>query len=219
MAHGPSPISIATRHERVTPHERSVVQVLIVEDDEPTLFAYAQELIRAGFEPVKADTGQAALDLLHRGLQPAVAVVDLRLPDMSGADVLTYLHDDPVLRHVPTVVVTGADPDRTGTVTADATLFKPLGDSELRTAVAALHGRSTAKRSRRPRRERKARFTTLPETPAPPLRCPLCDRLLRYQKTIFNGVSPIERWDRYTCAGCGEFEYRHRTRHLRQPSS
>jgi len=202
--------------ERVPPHERGVIQVLIVEDDESTLFAYAQELIRAGFAPVQAESGQAALDLLHRGLQPDVAVVDLRLPDMSGTDVLTYLHDDPTLRHVPTVVVTGVDPDRTGPVTADATLFKPLGDSELRTAVAALHGRSTAERGRRQRRERKARFTTRPETPAPPLRCPHCDRALRYQKTIFNGVSPIERWDRYTCAGCGEFEYRHRTRNLRR---
>jgi response regulator RpfG family c-di-GMP phosphodiesterase len=202
--------------ERATPHERGAIQVLIVEDDASTLFAYAQELSRAGFDAVKAETGQAALDLLHRGFQPAVAVVDLRLPDMSGTDVLTYLHDDPVLRHVPTIVVTGADPDRTGTVTADATLFKPIGDSELGTVVAALHGRSTVERGRRQRRERKARSTTLPETPAPELRCPQCDRPLRYQKTIFNGVSPVERWDRYTCAGCGEFEYRHRTRHLRR---
>jgi len=202
--------------EHATPNKRGAIQVLIVEDDASTLFAYAQELSRAGFDAVNAETGQAALDLLHRGLQPAVAVIDLRLPDMSGADVLTYLHDDPVLRHVPTIVVTGADPDRTGPVTADATLFKPIGNSELGTVVAALHGRSTVERGRRQRRERKARVTTLPETPAPELRCPQCDRSLRYQKTIFNGVSPIERWDRYTCAGCGEFEYRHRTRNLRR---
>ena len=51
--------------------------------------------------------------------------------------------------------------------------------------------------------------------PAPPLlACPSCSASLIYQQTVISGVRP-ERWDLFTCATCGEFEYRHRTRRLR----
>jgi uncharacterized Zn finger protein len=48
----------------------------------------------------------------------------------------------------------------------------------------------------------------------PPLACPSCTTRLVYQQTVISGVQP-ERWDLFTCATCGEFEYRHRTRRLR----
>jgi len=51
--------------------------------------------------------------------------------------------------------------------------------------------------------------------PAPPdLACPSCADFLLYQHTAISGVPP-ERWDLFTCAACGQFEYRHRTRRLR----
>src|SRR5207247_9875334 len=65
-------------------------------------------------------------------------------------------------------------------------------------------------------RRRAAEFTTTPETPAPRLFCPTCDQLLVYRQTVFNGVQPPERWDYFHCATCGPFEYRHRTRRLRE---
>jgi hypothetical protein len=61
----------------------------------------------------------------------------------------------------------------------------------------------------------RATFTTLPDTPAPQLLCPTCDRLLVYRQTVLNGVKPLERWDYFECQRCGCFDYRHRTRKLR----
>ena len=65
------------------------------------------------------------------------------------------------------------------------------------------------------RKPRKAVFTTTPETPAPQLLCPKCDRPLVYRTTVLSGVRPVERWDFFECRTCGPFEYRHRTRCLR----
>jgi CheY-like chemotaxis protein len=47
------------------------MSILLVEDDPSTLFAYAQQLMRAGVEIIEAASGQEALDLLERGSVPA----------------------------------------------------------------------------------------------------------------------------------------------------
>jgi len=65
------------------------------------------------------------------------------------------------------------------------------------------------------RTRRATQVTSQPETPAPALLCPLCDRSLVYQETVISGVQPIERWDYFSCATCGGFVYRVRTRKLR----
>ena len=104
--------------------------VLIVEDDPSTLFVYGQQLSRAGFKVMEASSGQHALDLLERGVRPSVMVLDLRLPDVDGRDILTYMHDDGALREVPTVVVTALDADQAD-VRADAILFKPVPQADL----------------------------------------------------------------------------------------
>ena len=59
--------------------------------------------------------------------------------------------------------------------------------------------------------------TSNPGTPAPEMRCPVCDRLLIYQQTFYGVLHPAERWDIFECRHCKkEFEYRHRTRKLRK---
>jgi hypothetical protein len=63
--------------------------------------------------------------------------------------------------------------------------------------------------------------TTRPPLPPPALPCPKCDGPLIYEQSCIGGVSArqIEQWDCFTCANaCGRFQYRHRTRKLRQVS-
>jgi CheY-like chemotaxis protein len=75
-----------------------------------------------------------------------------------------------------------------------------------------------------PRPRRMSRTHLRGETDAPPssppdLICPECDRLLDYRSSQVGGVSArnTEQWDYYACgAGCGTFQYRHRTRKLRK---
>jgi CheY-like chemotaxis protein len=61
--------------------------------------------------------------------------------------------------------------------------------------------------------------TTDPPNPPPSLVCPVCDRPLVYVRSHVGGVSArhAEQWDYFECAaGCGTFQYRHRTRRLRR---
>jgi predicted RNA-binding Zn-ribbon protein involved in translation (DUF1610 family) len=58
--------------------------------------------------------------------------------------------------------------------------------------------------------------TSMPETPAPQIFCPTCDRPLVYRQTVLGGVKPLERWDYFECPTCGSFVYRDRTRQLRR---
>jgi hypothetical protein len=66
------------------------------------------------------------------------------------------------------------------------------------------------------------RFTTTQPSIAPPaLICPSCIEQMRYVQSYIGGVSALqpEQWDYFVCqTGCGTFQYRHRTRKLRQIS-
>ena len=64
--------------------------------------------------------------------------------------------------------------------------------------------------------------TTEPPSPPQLLRCGACDRQLQYVRSHIGGVSSkySEQWDYFVCSfGCGEFEYRVRTRKLRKISA
>src|SRR5206468_1660984 len=67
------------------------------------------------------------------------------------------------------------------------------------------------------RTTRTAHVTSTPDTPAPQVFCPVCDRPLVYRQTVIGGVKPRERWDYFECRACGQFLYRDRTRTLRRP--
>jgi len=63
--------------------------------------------------------------------------------------------------------------------------------------------------------------TTEPAISPPALVCPSCYQPLRYVNSYIGGVSARhpEQWDYFKCeTGCGTFQYRHRTRKVRQIS-
>src|SRR3954454_851768 len=80
--------------------------VLIVEDD-PWIRAIASELLNdEGYETASATNGQIGLSMAEQ-LRPAVILLDLGLPGMSGAEFLRYIDHDNALRRTPVIVVTG----------------------------------------------------------------------------------------------------------------
>ncbi len=83
-------------------------RLLLVEDN-PAEQLSTQELL--GYEDIDIDvveSGGAALRALSEATYDC-AVLDLRLPDMSGFDVLTQLRDSATLKDLPVVVFTGRD--------------------------------------------------------------------------------------------------------------
>jgi len=91
--------------EYATPRRR---RLLVVEDNVAEQMSISELLGYDDVEIETAGTGRDALDSLRR--QPADCVVlDLRLPDMSGFEVLEELSQDKVLSEVPVVVFTGRE--------------------------------------------------------------------------------------------------------------
>jgi len=64
--------------------------VLVVDDVPDTRRLMRRILERAGLAVVEADTGEAALETIERR-RPAVVVLDLRLPGMTGFDVARWV--------------------------------------------------------------------------------------------------------------------------------
>ena len=83
-------------------------RLLVVEDNQAEQMGIRELLAHDDIEIVNAETGAEALDLL-REQQCDCVVLDLRLPDMSGFDVLERMRAETNLADVPVVVFTGRE--------------------------------------------------------------------------------------------------------------
>lgn len=79
--------------------------VLIVDDDHAVVESLQDFLEDEGFEVVTATDGQAALDLLRRGLRPCVILLDLMMPRLNGWEFRHEQLQDADLKDIPIVVV------------------------------------------------------------------------------------------------------------------
>ena len=103
--------------------------VLIVDDIETNRDLLARRLQRQGHCIVMAENGQQALELLKA--QPVDLVfLDIMMPFMTGYEVLEHLKANPVLRHIPVVMISALnDIDsvvRCIELGAEDYLFKPF---------------------------------------------------------------------------------------------
>jgi CheY-like chemotaxis protein/signal transduction histidine kinase len=82
---------------------------LLVIEDNPTEQKSIEALLgHSDIEIVNADTGAAALEIL-RSEQVDCIVLDLRLPDITGFELLTKFRDDAALADIPVIVFTGRE--------------------------------------------------------------------------------------------------------------
>ncbi|MEO5760720.1 MAG: response regulator, partial [Vicinamibacteria bacterium] len=88
-----------------TPRKR---RLLVVEDNAAEQLSIRALLGHDDIEIVTADSGERAIELLHAEPFDCV-VLDLRLPDMTGFEVIDRLGQDNSLRDLPIVVFTGKE--------------------------------------------------------------------------------------------------------------
>jgi CheY-like chemotaxis protein len=85
-----------------------VSRILLVDDDEDTRAALKELLEIHGFDVSEAGDGKNALDHIVSSEQPALVILDLEMPVMSGAELLDVMSRYYRLSRVPVLVVSGS---------------------------------------------------------------------------------------------------------------
>ena len=83
-------------------------RLLVVEDDAVERMSIASLLGHDDIDIASVETGAEAIETLRQD-PPDCVVLDLRLPDMSGFNVLETIKDEPSLANLPVVVFTGRE--------------------------------------------------------------------------------------------------------------
>ncbi|WUH89302.1 SpoIIE family protein phosphatase [Streptomyces sp. NBC_00433] len=128
----------------VDPSGTAGAKVLLVDDNPTNRYVLGTYLRRAGHEVVEAEDGRSALELLRRTAElPELAVVDIRLPDMTGFEVCEIVKADARTARLPIIHVSASAisvTDRAQGLNrgADAYLTEPVASNELLATVAAV---------------------------------------------------------------------------------
>lgn len=112
---------------------------LIIEDDEDLAAGYAVALEEAGYDSRIFNEGQPALDMLA-SIIPALALIDLNLPQLSGEEILRQIRADNRLSEMKVAIVS-ADSTWANYLENEANivLTKPVGFRQLRDLAKRLH--------------------------------------------------------------------------------
>ena len=121
--------------------------ILLIDDSRGDAMLARKALAESRVDAVVtiASTGELAMDILRRQgeyadcVLPDIILLDLRLPRMSGMDVLNLIKGDPRFRHIPVLVMSGSG--ATDTIMncyrnyANAYLIKPGDLTQYRNAI------------------------------------------------------------------------------------
>jgi DNA-binding response OmpR family regulator len=103
----------------------STAIVLIVEDDDAVAKAAVDVISSMGYRALWARDGWQALDALERE-RPAMMLVDLSLPGMSGSAFLRSVRNTPSWSDIPRFIMTGTNDSMIGVREDTAVFYKPF---------------------------------------------------------------------------------------------
>jgi two-component system response regulator len=118
-------ISLVFRHKRAERREEGLmskkkVEILLVEDDENDIRLATEALSAWGEQLCVTRDGEEALEFLaecqaesgtQNGNMPKLILLDLKLPRMSGHEVLRQIKKSSATQRIPVVVLTSSDQD------------------------------------------------------------------------------------------------------------
>jgi len=110
-------------------------KIMIVDDEPLNVMTFRQHLKMEGYENfVTTSNAREALHLL-RNERPDVLLLDIRMPEISGLDILRVVGLDPILQHIPVLILTAASDPGTRKqaleLGASDFLQKPIDPNEL----------------------------------------------------------------------------------------
>jgi CheY-like chemotaxis protein len=128
------------------------VVILIAEDDDGHARLIEKNLTRAGLRNhiERFSTGQAVLDFLFRrgaGTQrasemPYLLLLDIRMPQVDGVEVLRQVKRDPELKKIPVIMLTTTDDprevERCHAIGCSSYMVKPVDYDKFAEAIKSL---------------------------------------------------------------------------------
>lgn len=121
--------------------------ILVCEDDPSLRLLFRLTIEPHGYRVVEAGDGRSGIELA-RSVKPDLIVVDMRLPDCSGIEVVRALRVEPLLERTPILMATGSmqPGDRLAAEDAgvDTFLYKPFKMASLIAEIERLLVRSEA---------------------------------------------------------------------------
>lgn len=111
--------------------------MLVVDDEQDLLHAVEGLLEDEGFDVVACSTGREALDYLANA-HPALVILDVMMPYISGYEVLDGIRSSAALHDIPVVLMSAAGVRADRAAQCQAFLRKPFSVDELMGAVGAL---------------------------------------------------------------------------------
>lgn len=112
----------------------TVLRFLLVEDDDANRQLAHTRLSLLGYDVVPCANGEEAIAIVEAGQPFDMALMDLRLPGISGTEVIHWLRGNPATTALPILVVSG-EPDAHLVAGADHAIQKPYHLHELVMAI------------------------------------------------------------------------------------
>lgn len=137
-------------HRAATDGHQGELHILVVDDDENMRKLTRDALKRERYSVLEAQGGEDALRQVEKVL-PSMIVLDFRMPDLDGLEVLRRLRSRPETADLPVLIVTGMSDERSITTMFEAGatdyLTKPFTLPQLTSRVRACLARAAGKRA------------------------------------------------------------------------
>src|SRR5687768_3438898 len=113
---------------------------LIIEDDEDLASIFAEALRGVGFEVELVADGRMAQERLNNGVPPFLILLDMHLPHISGADLLTNVikRDERFAKSLVIITTADARMGEAYTEQVDFVMIKPISFVQLRDLTSRL---------------------------------------------------------------------------------
>ena len=114
-------------------------KIMVVDDEPDILFTVGQMLEISGYEVIKAQDGETAIQKLNElQLYPDLILLDIMMPNLSGWDVAAKIKENPEWKSIPIVFLTAKGDTMSigmGGLASEDYIVKPFDIEDLKLRV------------------------------------------------------------------------------------
>lgn len=110
--------------------------ILVIDDEDNISNAIAKALKKEGFGVITASNYKTAVNIIDNSTLDLI-ISDVMMPYTGGFDIVEYVKENPKLKHLPVILVTGMDKDilYSSSIQANAIVQKPFDIAQLMALV------------------------------------------------------------------------------------